>query len=212
MSGLRTDPAGLAAIVIGGDGEPWRSIGFAGSRTIAFANGSIVLDTDAPAGIHGFSIHGDARRLGDRLVVDGVECGVVDHEPVEVADHPNGAFELDHVVLTTDSLERTCTAVDDVLGMPLKRVRDLGVARQGFHRFADEPWARGCIVEVVESPEHRDPGVATPWGLVVNLRDLERVAGAGHVGEARSAVQPGRRIATVSRSAGLGTALALMSH
>lgn len=211
MSGLRTDPAGLAAVVVGGDAEPWRSIGFAGDRRIPLANGSIVFDTDAPAGIVRFSIHGDARRLGDRLVVDGVECGVVDHEPVEVADHPNGAFELDHVVLTTDSLERTCTAVDDVLGMPRKRVRDLGVARQGFHRFADEPWARGCILEVVESPEHREPGVATPWGLVVNLRDLDRVAGAGHVGEARDAVQPGRRIATVSRAAGLGTALAVMT-
>ena len=51
------------------------------------------------------------------------------------------------------------------------------------------------------------------WGLALVAPDLEATAaGLGeHVGEARAAVQPGRRIATLRRSAGLSLPVALMS-
>jgi hypothetical protein len=51
------------------------------------------------------------------------------------------------------------------------------------------------------------------WGLALLVDDLDRVAErmAPHVGEPRAAVQPGRRIATVRRSAGLTVPLALIS-
>ena len=51
------------------------------------------------------------------------------------------------------------------------------------------------------------------WGLALRSEDLERtVDGLGeHVGSVRPAVQPGRRIATLRRSAGLGVPVALMS-
>jgi hypothetical protein len=51
------------------------------------------------------------------------------------------------------------------------------------------------------------------WGLALRVADLERtVEGLGErAGSIRSAVQPGRRIATLRRSAGLGIPVALMS-
>ena len=51
------------------------------------------------------------------------------------------------------------------------------------------------------------------WGLAFLAPDLEAtVAGLGdRVGEIRPAVQPGRRIATLRRSAGLSLQLAIMS-
>ena len=52
------------------------------------------------------------------------------------------------------------------------------------------------------------------WGLALLVDDLDRTVElfAPHVPPARAAVQPGRRITTVARTAGLGMALALMSR
>ena len=62
-----------------------------------------------------------------------------------------------------------------------------------------------CILEVVER------GGEPPrfWRLAVVVPELEGLGPL--VGPPRDAVQPGRRIATVTREAGLGTALALMT-
>jgi hypothetical protein len=51
------------------------------------------------------------------------------------------------------------------------------------------------------------------WGLVVVVADLDACARdlGPLLGDARPAVQPGRRIATVRREAGLPVALALMT-
>ena len=49
-------------------------------------------------------------------------------------EHPIGAIGLDHVVVTTDSLERTSGAIAAATDAPLKRVREVGELRPGFHR------------------------------------------------------------------------------
>ena len=56
-------------------------------------------------------------------------------------------------------------------------------------------------------------GPARFWGLVVTVADLDALAERlGPVlGSARPAVQPGRRIATARRAAGLGTRVAFMT-
>jgi hypothetical protein len=48
------------------------------------------------------------------------------------------------------------------------------------------------------------------WGLTVTVADIDAAAAIVGV-EPRPAVQPGRRILTIPRAAGLSTALALMS-
>ena len=88
-----------------------------------------------------------------------------------------------------------------------------GAPRQAFFRLGE------VILEVVQEPAdvlERSGGADRPalfWGLALLAGDLERTARAfgPHVGEVRAAVQPGRRIATVKRSAGLAVPVALMS-
>jgi hypothetical protein len=108
--------------------------------------------------------------------------------------HPNGAVVLDHVAALTDDLERTLAALETAR-LELRRVR----GRMAFLRLGE------LILELVET-DRADVGF---WGLVVVVPDLGRLGPL--VGDPKDAVQPGRRIATVRREAGLTTALAFMT-
>ena len=95
--------------------------------------------------------------------------------------------------------------------MEVRRVRDAGTPEhplsQGFL------WAGDVLVEVAGPPGDEAPEPAELWGLVVVVPDLEALSelGDGVIGEIRDAVQPGRRIATVPREAGLSVPLAFMT-
>ncbi|MFI4990245.1 MAG: VOC family protein [Solirubrobacterales bacterium] len=189
----------------------------------------------------GFELDGDRLQLGDlsmRFAGEGAGRGIVswtlrgvsstelDGIPTALSDsappaakraHANGISAIDHVVAMTPALDRSVKALQDA-GLDLRRIREqptpAGAPRQAFFRLGAE------ILEVVQEPEHvivaRDRGTERParlWGLAFLAPDLDRtVAALGeHAGEAREAVQPGRRIATVRRSAGLAVPVALMS-
>jgi hypothetical protein len=183
-------------------------------------------DPDAWSDV-GFDVHGDAIGVANGAVLLGATGLVVagaDDLPAELegvplgagevragAEHPNGAFELDHLVLLTDSLERTSARIEETLGLECRRIRETSEVRQAFHRFDDEPEARGCILELVETD--RVEG-ASLMGAVFNVRDLDSMAaryGADLVSPPKPAVQPGRFIATVRRAAGLPMPVALMT-
>jgi hypothetical protein len=198
--------AQLASVVVGGPPGPWEALGFTVvGGMIPFRNGAIEIGDASPV---------PALRVSGADVATGGLSGDLDGVPLlagpvpPMVDHANGAVELDHVVIRTPSLERTSAAVARTLGLPLKRIRERGTMRQGFHRFPE----RGCIVELVETGGVDQPGL---WGVVVIVDDIDAfVAGAGPdlVGAARDAVQPGRRIATVRRDAGLPCPVAVMSR
>ena len=94
----------------------------------------------------------------------------------------------------------------EVTGCPLKRVREVGEIRQGFHRVGEN----GVILEVVE---RADVSRTALWGLVIATPSFDHlVQAAGElVSEPKDAVQPGRRISTVKAGAGLGIPVALMT-
>jgi hypothetical protein len=131
--------------------------------------------------------------------------------PGASAIHPNGAIGIDHVVVVTPDFDRTAAALEEA-EMPLRRVREVpGVGerrpfRQGFRRLGP------TILELVEAAGAQ-PGPARFWGLVVVVADLDVLAErlGDHLGRVRDAVQPGRRIATLRESAGLGVAVAFMN-
>jgi len=112
--------------------------------------------------------------------------------------------DIDHVVVLSPDFDRTAAALD-AAGLRLRRIRDAGGFRQGFRRLGP------AILELVESPG-APAGPAAFWGLVVVVADLDALACTlgERLGAVRDAVQPGRRIATLRRSAGLGQALAFM--
>lgn len=167
---------------------------------VPLANGALLL------GREGLELAG-----ADADALEGVPVASGSLRPA--VEHPSGAFELDHLVLLTDSLARTSDAVHSVLGLEQRRVRDTGTVRQAFHRFPDPPMgtSRGCIVEVVESPRVDRVSI---MGVVLNVHDLHGLAdrlGPELLSPPKPAVQRGRHIATVRREVGLGTAVALMT-
>jgi len=199
--------AGLASLLIGGSSEPWESLGFRTdpSGRIPFGNGSLEF-TGNRSGLLGMTIT-NADDLPDHI--EGIP--LAPGRSVAALGHPNGGFELDHVVVMTDSLARTSEAIERALGLPCKRIRETDTVRQAFHRFADGVGVRGCIIEVVENARVRSTGL---FGLVVNVVDLDGLCGQlgeDVIGAAKPAVQPGRRIATLRSGAGLGVPLALMT-
>jgi hypothetical protein len=190
---------------VGGLAEPWERLGLVvHDGLIPLFGTGIRIDRDVEPGVVGWALSGLADPVTE---IDGLRTVAVATVPPVYVEHPSGAISLDHVVITSDSLERTCRAIEDATGAPLKRVREVGELRQGFHRMG------GLIVEVVERaglPE----GPASFWGLVLNVEDLDAVVnrlGPDIISAPKPAVQPGRSIATVQESAGLGLPVALMT-
>jgi hypothetical protein len=195
--------AELVSVLVGGPVEPWLAAGFAvdAHGRAGFGNGALEFVGGA-AGLRGIRIVGEADVAAD---LEGIP--VHGGEPIGPIEHPNGAYELDHLVVTTDSLERTSDAVTAVLGLDRRRLREIGEIRQAFHRFA----RRGCIVEVVENVRAQRVGL---FGVVCNVGDLDSVVaelGRDAIGDAKDATQPGRKIATFRSGAGLGVPVALMT-
>ncbi len=204
-----TEPRGARVewLTIRGDPHHWRALGLtvSGDGLVPFLFTSLRIVEGVP-GIEGWALSGIDPAIDE---IDGLATTVVDVLSPVVAQHANGAVELDHVVVLTGSLERTCGAIADATGAPLKRVRDLGDTRQGFHRIG----RGGMIVEVVERREVGDDP-ASFWGVVINVSDLDAavdLAGPEIIGVPKDAVQPGRRIATVRGEVGLGLPVAMMS-
>ncbi|HEY3960107.1 MAG TPA: hypothetical protein VGL68_06295 [Solirubrobacteraceae bacterium] len=167
---------------------------------------------EAGDGLIGWSLRGAVDGDLDGLPTAGSIAPVRKPAPV----HPNGIRAIDHVVAMSPALDRTVSALERA-GLDLRRVREqptpAGAPRQAFFRLGAE------ILEVVQEPPdavERGGGSARParlWGLALVAGDLDRaVEGLGsRAGSIRAAVQPGRRIAPLRRSAGLAIPVALMS-
>jgi hypothetical protein len=146
---------------------------------------------------------------GDAAEVDGLPVSAAAETQPSTAAHPNGVTHIDHLVVFTPDLERTTSALEEI-GVECRRVREVetddGLLRQGFFRFGE------VILEVVAHPNVED-GPATFWGITFSVADLDACAEflGDRLGSIRDAVQPGRRIATVRRAAGLGLPVALIS-
>lgn len=198
-------------LTVAGDADAWRSIGLAvtDDNLIPLVGTWIRIvpaADDGPRGIVGWALSGTR----DRTDIDGLATEVVAPATPLYADHPLGASGLDHVVVSTADLERTSGEIAAATGCELKRIREVGTMRQGFHRIG----RGGLIVELVERPD-LPAGPATFWGLVLIVDDLDaahELLGPDRISAPKDAVQPGRRIATVRGEVGLGLPVALMTH
>ncbi len=200
--------ANVEWLTIAGDPHRWRALGLVVSDDglVPLMGASLrIVDGADDAGIVSWAFSG----IDDVGMIDGLATEVVEPSPPLFAQHPIAASGLDHVVVLTDELERTSDAVATATGCELRRVREVGEMRQGFHRIGRS----GLIVELVERPEI-EAGPASFWGIVINVDDLDAACeriGDELIGAPKDAVQPGRRIATVRGDAGLGLPVALMT-
>ncbi|HEX2085899.1 MAG TPA: hypothetical protein VHF89_09470 [Solirubrobacteraceae bacterium] len=145
----------------------------------------------------GFTLVDGAIPLGGVRVVPagewGWELGTPDAPSVE---HPNGASGIDHVVLLTHDFDATVERLEGE-GLDVRRTRDAGDGRrQAF--FVLGP----CLLEVAGPVE----GGERFWGVTLVAPDLEPFGGSP-----KDAVQPGRRITTIPREAGLEIPVAVMT-
>ena len=197
---------------VGDDPERWRALGF------AVADGCIELGSvrvrlhEGSRGMLGWSLR-DVRTLQ----LDGLHTtssSAPQREPAGA--HPNGVGAIDHVVAFSPSLDRTVRSLQ-AAALVLRRIREeptpVGAPRQAFFRLGAE------ILEVVQEPDSAVAAAGGPdrpaklWGLALTAADLERTVAqlAPHARAAHDAVQAGRRIATLRRSAGLAVPVALMT-
>ena len=195
----------LSEIRVAADFHSWAAAGFSvdagstrvGGVSIEFVEGENGIVDWALTEVKAAGIDGLPTRVGSPAVAAG-------------ATHPNCVVEIDHVVVATPSLDRTTAALEDA-GIELRRIREgetgMGTFRQAFFRLGRP------ILEVVESAELDDAAPARFWGITFTTADLEAAAEllGEKLGRVKDAVQPGRRIATVRREAGLGLPVALIS-
>jgi catechol 2,3-dioxygenase-like lactoylglutathione lyase family enzyme len=211
--------AGIDEITVAGDPSGWRAGGFTVDPDGTCRLGAVrvrLLGADSGSGIVSWSLRGLPVGGADRAPdLDGLPTARSDRAPVPPARHPNGAARLDHVVAFTPDLDRTVAALE-AAGLDLRRVREAelpgGGTRQAFFRLGQ------VVLEAIEQPAPDGSPVdrskpARLWGLAVLAPDLEATAAVlgERLGKAREAIQPGRRIATVRREAGLGAAVAFIT-
>jgi hypothetical protein len=201
-------------ITLADEPERWETLGFSVSDA-AVQLGSVriaLAGEDAGQGILGWSLHGLTN-----AELDGLPTSPAKQAPTGYTEHSNGIVAIDHIVAMTPNLDRSMAALQ-AAGLDLRRIREqptpAGAPRQAFFRLGE------VILEVVQEPEEvlakRADGTDGPtrfWGMALLSKDLDLTVErfGEHVSEIRAAVQPGRRIATLRRSAGLTVPIALMS-
>jgi len=194
----------VAELVVQSAIDPWERLGLHVQQGVAVVGGISLRFEPGNGGVVAWGLTGLDEVASD---VDGLCTGVADPPAADAPDHPMGIAGWDHLVVMTSSLERTCAAIEAATGAPLKRIREAGPVRQGFHRMGE------LVIEVVETAQVTAP-TASFWGFVWNVHDLDAVCerlGPDMVTQPKDAVQPGRRIATVRSAAGVGVPLAFMT-
>lgn len=210
----------LVEIAVGDDPADWASIGFTVDDDGTCRVGAVLIrlvGRRTERGIVGWTLVDttpDAtRERGGAHDLDGlptVLAGPRDVDspaPDDPQAHRNGVTQIDHLVVITPDLDRTTAAIE-ALGVKARRTREAGRGRlQRFFRLGE------VILELVGPGEPSGAGPATFWGLALTVADLDATAGhlAGRIGEPRTAVQPGRRIATLRSGDELSVPIAFMS-
>lgn len=196
----------LKELVVGDDPGVWKEVGFVvdGDRCRVGAV-DIVFDPSVGKGIRKWTLVGDGPEL-----VEGIPTAWSETGNDATGAHPNGIFEIDHVVLTSPDIQRTIKTMAG-LGVPALRERETSTYGapmvQIFFRLGQP------ILELIGPKEPAGEGGARFFGLAFTSEDLELTAKV--MGDAlhpsKDAVQAGRRIATLDKGAGSTIGIAIMS-
>lgn len=194
----------LRELEAGDDPQAWRRLGFTVDEEDSCRLGEVLVRLDGRGGgLRGWVLEGEGPAAVDGVVSRWVPPSAA-ASPAQEQLHPNGTRGLDHVVVLTDSRDRTVAALA-AAGGNLRRRRDPPdvPVPMAFVRLG------ATIVEVAQGP---GPGTRM-WGLAVIVPDVDALAARydAYLGKPRPAVQAGRRIVTARRGEGLGVALAFMT-
>jgi hypothetical protein len=201
-------------ILVGDPPDAWRAAGYTVDDDGSCRIGQVrvrLVGRDGGKRILGWSLRDapEGSLAGGSL--DGLPTTESDASPVQPATHANGSQHIDHVVLLTPDLART-TAALAALGVTARGERDSDTygapMRQVFFRLGE------VILELIGQPDTAGEGDPGFFGLAITVDDLDAAARllGEHLGQAKDAVQEGRRIATLRhREVGMSVATAFMS-
>lgn len=201
--------AAVTGLTVGDDPDLWRELGFAVDDHACTVGGVRITLTGDGRGLRGWALDG-VTLDGDR--VDGLRTTIEPGPPLGPA-HRNGIVEIDHVVVWTPDHDRTLDALA-ACGFELRRSTGVLEAygnkvKQSFFR------PPGAIIEVVgpPDPEGDPPGRAGFFGIAFTSSDLDATAEllGDRLKPAKTATQPGRRIATLASGAASSVPIAIMS-
>lgn len=197
---METGPV-LTSVSVADAPELWEAVGFnvdGGTCQV----GEVRIDLGATgSGIVAWGLHGV-----EAGPIDGLDTRRDSGAIGTGASHANGTVALDHLVVTSHDPLRTRFALEE-RGFDTRRTRQMGPRLYTFFRVGES------ILELVGPAEPDGEQSARFFGLAFTVADLD--ATALHVGAVlgavKDAVQPGRRIATLRREAGLSAPVAFMS-
>jgi hypothetical protein len=203
----------LDEVLVADPPEAWEAAGFDvdGDATVTVGHVRVrLVGPGAGKRIVGWSLREVPAATVD---VDGLPTTASSAPRAAGGDHPNGAVELDHIVVLTPDTDRTVAALEG-LGVALRRTREVPPeqygfeARQSFFRLG-EP-----ILELLGPVAATGDGPAGFFGLAWTVADLDALADrlGPALGRVKDAVQPGRRIATLRhKELGMSVATAFMT-
>jgi catechol 2,3-dioxygenase-like lactoylglutathione lyase family enzyme len=197
----------LTALEIADDPAAWREAGFAVAADGTTTIGSVAIRLAPQEGRK--SITGWSFDAIDATEVEGIPTAV-EPPPSTTTEHPNGTLAIDHVVVLSPDVDRTIEAFT-ALGLEAKRERKTdsygAPMRQVFFRSGE------VILELIGGQEKHGDGPCGFFGVALTVADIDATKAqlGEHLGDPKDAVQPGRRIATVRKTLGLTTPVAVMS-
>lgn len=201
--------ARLVALHAGGPRIGWHTLfPSPDSSSYLLSDVRLTVDESCASGLVGWTI--ECGRDAE-VSIDGIATTLVSTADVLSQTAPIGRRQtvgLDHVVVTTANIDRTCEAIVRELGLEVRREREVGNGVvQRFHKLDN------TIIEVVAGPHVTHEG-SQLWGMVVSVDDLFELyeeLGDTVTSPPKKATQPGRYISTVRSSVGLGIPFALMT-
>ncbi|CAN5511574.1 hypothetical protein BH20ACT2_BH20ACT2_07900 [soil metagenome] len=210
---MTTGKPTIDELVVGDRPEAWSAAGFSVDDDGICRLGTVrVRLTGEQHGRHlrAWSLHGIHTATRE---IDGfpTTAAATDQHGPEPASHPNGTLAIDHVVLMSPDGDRTTAALAGI-GLAALRTRRTGTygpaMRQIFFRLGE------VILELICPDGPPGEGPTRFFGLAHTVADLDATVASldGHLGVAKAAVQPGRRIVTLRhKPLGISVATAFMS-
>lgn len=197
----------LTEIRLAADPSAWAAAGFVLEGNSIAAGGVRIEFIAGSAGIVDWAMT-EVRTTG----IDGLPTRPAASVDLPDGSHPNGVTEIDHLVVATPRLARTVACLERE-GIALRRLYE-GETGTGEERRLAFFRLGQPVLEVVEAAELADGAPARFWGITFTTADIDAAAALldDRLGRVKDAVQPGRRIATFRREAGLGLPAALISR
>lgn len=184
----------LTRLVIGDDASSWVDAGFTVENDQVQLGPVTLSLAGTDTGQRGIIAWAFDREVAD--VIDGILTLEAEEQPANPEPHPNGVVRWDHLVVMSPDMDRTRAALA-ATGFKARRTRDYEM--RGTEMQQTFFWMGDVILELVGPTVATGNAPASLWGLAFVSDDLDAsVAWLGErSSEARTAVQPGRRIASL---------------